>query len=96
MVVGDGSDGLWTVVVSPSGRRQQVSRVDPRTGRLAVVATLTSAYPQEGPSTSVSMLESWKATTFDGSLFILDPTTPVPEAGIEVGGCLSRVTPSGL
>jgi hypothetical protein len=42
------------------------------------------------------MLESWKATAFEGSLFILDPTTPVPEAVIEVGGFLHRVTPSGL
>jgi hypothetical protein len=42
------------------------------------------------------MLESWKATTFEGSLFILDPATPVPEAGIEAGGFLYRVTPSGL
>jgi hypothetical protein len=106
MVVGNGSDGLWTVVVSPSGSpsglQQQVSRIDPRTGKLAPVATLTSAYPQEEPSPSVSMLESWQATTFEGSLFILDPTTPVPpttpapEAAIEAGGFLYRVTPSGL
>ena len=96
MVVGDGSDGLWTVVVSPSGRRQQVSRVDPRTGRPAVVTTLTSADPRETPSAAVSMLESWKAATFEGSLFILDPATPVPEAGTEAGGFLYRVTPSGL
>jgi len=97
-VVGNGRDGLWTIVVSPSGRQQQVSRVDPRTGKPAVVATLTSAYPypQETPSTSVSMLESWHATTLNGSLFILDPTTQVTEAGIEVGGLLYRVTPSGL
>jgi hypothetical protein len=79
-----------------------VSRIDPRTGKLAPVATLTSAYPQEEPSPSVSMLESWQATTFEGSLFILDPTTPVPpttpapEAAIEAGGFLYRVTPSGL
>jgi len=106
MVVGNGSDGLWTVVVSrsgsPSGLQQQVSRIDPRTGRLALVASIHSAYPQGTPSPSVSMLESWQATTFEGSLFILDPTTPVPpttpapEAAIEAGGFLYRVTPSGL
>ena len=88
MVVGNGSDGLWTVVVSPSGRRQHVSRVDPRTGKLALVATLTSAAPQD------PMLASWKATTLEGSLFILDPTTQAGEAGNAGGGSLYRVTPS--
>jgi hypothetical protein len=67
-----------------------VSRVDPRTGKLALVATLTSAAPQD------PMLASWKATTLEGSLFILDPTTQVSEAGNEGGGSLYRVTPSGL
>ena len=94
MVVGNASDGLWTIVVH-SERQQQVSRVDPLSGRSAVVATINSSYRQETPSTTESMLESWKATTFKGSLFILDPTTQVPETGTEVGGFLYRVTPSG-
>jgi hypothetical protein len=101
MVVGNGSDGLWTVVVVSSlGDKQQVIRVDPRTGKLAVVATLP-AYP---PWTSdpAFIQASWQATTFEGSLFLLDPTTPeppttpLPEPEIEVAGFLYRVTPSGL
>ena len=96
LVVGNGSDGLWTVVVVPSlGDKQQVIRVDPPTGKLAVVATLP-AYP---PWTSdpAFIQAAWQATTFEGSLFLLDPTTPLPEPdGIEIAGFLYRVAPNCL
>ena len=48
-------------------------RIDPRTGKTAVVATLP-AYP---PWTSdpAFIQASWDATTFEGSLFLLDPGT---------------------
>ncbi len=96
MVVGNGNAGLWTVAVVPSlGDKQQVTRVDPRTGKLAVVATLP-AYP---PWTSdpAFIQASWQATTFEGSLFLLEPTTPLPDPEmVEIAGFLYRVTPNGL
>lgn len=74
-MVGDNADGLWTVAVRASGG-QQVVRVDPSTGKLAIVATLT---PQAvGPSSGLqsfgpsSWLQSFPAVTLGGSLFLLD------------------------
>ena len=95
MVVGNGSDGLWTVVVAPPGDQQQVVRIDPRTGRSAVVALLP-AYP---PWTSDPALiqAGWQAATFDGSLFLLDPGTQALDISeMDLSGLLYRVTPSGL
>jgi hypothetical protein len=69
--VGNGTDGLWTSLLAPSQTRQRVVRLDPGTGKVEVVATLASGYPlQLGPSSVLS----WTATTFDGSLFLLDPS----------------------
>ncbi len=97
IVVGNGSDGLWTVVVSASRRNQQVVRVAPGTGRLTVVATLSPGYPPEPVNGPVSMLASWQATTFDGSLFLLDPPAELPGTEGQVGGfsALYRVSPGG-
>ena len=97
MVVGNGSDGLWTLVVSPSGLKQQVIRVDPRTGKLTVVATLSPGYSPGAVGELAPALASWQATTFDGSLFLLDPPALVRPTADQVGGfsALYRVTPSG-
>ena len=97
MVVGNGSDGLWTLVVSPSGLKQQVIRVDPRTGKLTVVATLSPGYSPGAVGELAPALASWEATTFDGSLFLLDPPALVRPTADQVGGfsALYRVTPSG-
>lgn len=97
MVVGNGSDGLWTVVVSPSGSKQQVTRVDPNSGKLTVVATLGPGYPPGASGELASILASWQATTFDGSLFLLDPPAVVPGSADQVSGfsALYRITPSG-
>jgi hypothetical protein len=70
-MVGNGADGLWTSLLAPSQTRQRVVRLDPGTGKVEVVAMLASGYPlQLGPSSVLS----WTATTFDGSLFLLDPS----------------------
>jgi hypothetical protein len=97
MVVGDGSDGLWTVLVSPSGLKQQVIRADPRTGKLTVVATLSPGYSPGASGGLAPALATWQAATFDGSLFLLDPPALVRPTAEQVGGfsALYRVTPSG-
>jgi hypothetical protein len=94
-MVGSGADGLWTVVVSASAFRQQVIRMGPSTGKLAVVATLAPRYQQMFGASSV--LQSWTAATFDGSLFLLDPPAPVPGTENEVSGfsALYRIPPNG-
>jgi hypothetical protein len=95
-MVGDNVDGLWTVAVRSSGA-QQVARVDPGTGKLAIMATLTpqavgpsSALQSFGPS---SWLQSFPAVTLDRSLYFLD--RPIAGTGEHAGWftTLFRVTP---
>lgn len=86
---GNNSDGLWTVDTRASGE-QQVIRIDPSTGKLAIVATLT---PQAvGPSWG---LQSLQAATLLGSLFLLD--RPIPGTAKHAGwfSALYRITPGG-
>ncbi|MGP8209081.1 MAG: hypothetical protein ACLQVK_24015 [Acidimicrobiales bacterium] len=81
-MVGNGADGLWTSLLAPSRTQQRVVRLDPGTGKVEVVVTLASGYPlQLGPSSVLS----WTATTYDGSLFLLDPSA----------GTLYRITAKG-
>jgi hypothetical protein len=82
--------GLWTVVFRKSGA-QQVIRIDPSTGKLAIVATLT---PQAvGPSPG---LWSLQAATVAGSLFLLDrPMAGTAKQADRVQfSTLYRITPS--
>ncbi len=86
-----GTTGLWTVVSRASGA-QQVIRIDPRTGKLTIEATLTTQ--AVGPS---SGFWSLPAATLAGSLFLLDrPTTGgAPGADRVQFGSLFRITPAG-
>jgi hypothetical protein len=77
-VVGDESDGLWTMQWDPKDpplrsppTRQQIIRIDPDSGTETVVATVPPVpVPSgEGPSG----LLSGQATVFDGSLYVLEP-----------------------
>jgi hypothetical protein len=95
-MVGDGANGLWTSLVTPSQEQQRIVRVDPQTGKATAIATLDPGYSPAvklGPS---SVLQYWKATTFDGSLFVLDPPAGMPGAADRIGefSALYRITPA--
>jgi hypothetical protein len=82
--------GLWTVVFRASGA-QQVIRIDPSTGKLAIETALT---PQAvGPAPG---LWSLQAATVAGSLFLLDqPMTGTAKQADRVHfSTLYRITPS--
>ncbi len=95
-MVGDRTNGLWTAVAT--GRsRQEVIRINPESGELAPEATLATGY-QPGPASPRSPgPQSWTAAPFGGSLFLLDPPTPVGTSTTnEFAGfsALYRVTPT--
>lgn len=96
-MVGDEADGLWTVLVSRSGSQQEIIRLDPRTGRSAVVATLNPGYAPGAQGELVPAIQSWVGVTLDGSLFLLDPPAIVAGTSDQVSGfsALYRITPSG-
>lgn len=91
-IAGDASDGLWTSV-SSAGTKQLIYRIDPSSGALSKIATITPGYA------NLFELEfgfSWKAVTLDGSMFLLDPpidigTYPYHSKGFSA---LYRNTPS--
>ena len=94
-MVGDGANGLWTAVAT-GPTRQEVIRISPESGKLAVETTLATGYAPAAESPRLAGPQSWTAAAFGGSLFLLDP--PVPASGgrdDELAGfsALYRITP---
>jgi hypothetical protein len=71
-MVGDAANGLWTIVVNSAGTQQQVIRIDPTSATYGTIASLRPSY-----SSSNVLIDGdfWKAVTFRGSMFLLDPPT---------------------
>ncbi|MGA3220545.1 MAG: hypothetical protein ABSE77_15925 [Acidimicrobiales bacterium] len=71
-MVGSGADGLWTILVTQAGTKQEVVRIDPDSGLYGTVASLEPGY-----ATTNVLLDGdfWKAVTLDGSMYLLDPPT---------------------
>ena len=91
-VVGDATDGLWTAVPPRQGNTQRIVKVNPTTGTLTSIATLTPAYA----APNAVAYGSYEAVTYDGSMFLLDPPTdagtyPYPPTGFSA---LYRITPT--
>ncbi len=77
-VVGDHSDGLWTMQwshpstsVSPTSSPQQIVGIDPDTGKEVVVATLHARVEPPGEA-SAGLLQG-QAVVFHGALYLLEP-----------------------
>ncbi len=92
-MVGDESDGLWTVVPDRSGTAQQVLRLAPGSGASSTVAVLKPAYS----SPDDVLYGAWKAVTYHGSMYLLDPPAasgvyPYQSEGFSA---LYRITPKG-
>jgi hypothetical protein len=68
-VVGDETDGLWTAPRPISGNTQRILELNPATGALTHVATLTPAYT----APNAVAYGSYQAVAYDGSMFLLDP-----------------------
>jgi hypothetical protein len=68
VVVGNETDGLWSVVSLPNAAQVAV-RIDPDTGKQTLVATL----PPISMPTYDEGLNAGQAAYFDGSLFVLEP-----------------------
>ena len=81
-VVGDAIDGLWTAPPPISGNTQSIVEINPATGALTRIATLTPAYS----APNVVAYSSYGALAYDGSMFLLDP----PAGGFSA---LYRITP---
>ncbi len=68
-VVGDATDGLWTIPWPPTVTgQQQVIHIDPGTGAESVAATLPVV-----PGLGSTGLVQGQAVFFDGSLYLLEP-----------------------
>jgi hypothetical protein len=95
-MVGDRADGLWTAIAT--GRsRQTVIRMNPESGKLTVEATLATGYEPVVVTPRSPGPQSWTAVAFRGSLFLLDPPTPVSSGTkSELTGfsALYRITPN--
>lgn len=94
-MVGDAAEGLWAAPPTAYDK-QQVVRVDARSGTLTVEATWKTGYPGSAKNLNMSPLFSWDGVTLAGSFFLLDPPLPSASGGGTGGrfSALYRVTPS--
>lgn len=92
-VVGNATDGLWTAVPPPSGNTQRIVRINPDTGMLTNVATITPGYAQPN---AIAYGPSPPAVTLDGAMFLLDPPTDAANFPYQPTGfsALYRITPT--
>lgn len=87
-VVGDATDGLWSVPWPPTvAGQQQVIHIDPSTGAESVAATLPVV-----PGLGGKGLVQGQAVFFDGSLYLLEP--PFKENGYLGYTSLVRIRPA--
>lgn len=96
-VVGNGVDGLWTILANPPGATPagpypwDVVRIDPATGKETVPTTL------QGIPVTISQLPgltTGQGVFFNGSLFVLEP--PFHSNGYLGYSELIKLTPSDL
>jgi hypothetical protein len=92
-VVGDATDGLWTAPRPTPGNAQRIFELNPATGSLTHIATLTPSYS----TPNAVAYGSYEAVAYHGSMFLLDPpadsgnTYPHRPEGFSA---LFRITPS--
>jgi len=80
-MVGDVSGGLWTAVANAAGNQQIVMQVNPRSGALGTIASITPGYASPADLSQ----GSWQAVTLNGSMFLLDPPARSSNSGSFTG-----------